>query len=68
MTTRAVPYRYVALFAIPPGVGVAGFVASVTGEAVSALAVGAGLLTTVLIAGLLVLALRSGGGTDRRPE
>ncbi|WP_254537718.1 hypothetical protein [Halomarina litorea] len=60
--TRTNPLWYVVLFSVPPGVGMAGFVASVTGETVSALSLATGLVTTLAIALFVLLALRSGEG------
>lgn len=61
-TGRTNPYPYVALFSIPPGIGMTGFVASATGETLSTVALAAGLVTTLAIAGFVLLAFRTGEG------
>ncbi len=61
-TGRTNPYPYVALFSIPPGIGMTGFVASATGETLSTVALATGLVTTLAIAGFVLLAFRTGEG------
>ena len=67
MSSHSSPHRrtrdevaFVAVFAIPPGIGMAGFVAALTGEPLGATAVAAGFLTAAIIAAFLALVLRSG--------
>lgn len=61
--SRPNPYWYVLLFSLPPGIGMAGFVASVTGETLSPLGVATGVVTTLAIALFVLLAVRTGEGT-----
>lgn len=59
----------IALFSVPPGVGMIGFTAiSLRTDALSPVAVGAGALTTLAVAGFLVLATSRGTADESRAD